>query len=204
MKITRNNQEIELTFEEMMNIYYAMDDHYRQEDIRQHAEENEIHLTDDDVDKISQIAERYLNNNDCYMDIYWNEIDAAVNEYMTEHKHFIRVNTAVGTFYADRFDDSFDKIRLYDSQCNYLDYWEPETIVGFAEDENCTPYEWWNKTLKALESVDNINWLLMYLGVECSLVTKDKQELCDFMCDEDAENNDMVNKIGDYYIVVRD
>ena len=204
MKIIRNNQKIELTFEEMLNIYYAMDDHYRKEDIRQRAEEDEIHLTEHDIGQISQVAQRMLENHCGYMDIYWDAIDTAISEYIKNYKHFVRVNTAVGTFYADRFDDSFDKIRLYDSQCNYLDYWEPEIIVGFAEDENCNPAEWWNKTLKALESVDNINWLLHYLGVKCVCITKDKQELCDFMCDEDAENNDMVNKIGDYYIVVRD
>ena len=204
MKITRNNQEIELTFEEMLNIYYEMDSHYRQEDIRQHAEEDEVHLTDHDIEQISQIAQRMLENHCGYMDIYWDAIDEAIHKYITEYKHFIRVNTAVGTFYADKFNDSFDKIRLYDSQCNYLDYWEPETIVDFADDEACEPDVWWNKTLKALESVDNIRWLLMYLGVEHTLITKDKQELCDFMCDEDAPNNDMVNKIGDWYIVVRD
>ena len=204
MKIIRNNQEIELTFEEMLNVYYAMDDHYRKEDIRQRAEEDEIHLTEHDIGQISQVAQRMLENHCGYMDIYQDAIDTAISEHVKAYKHFVRVDTKVGTFYADKFDESFDKIRLYDSQCNYLDYWEPETIVDFANDEDCKPVEWWSKALKTLESVDNINWLLTYLGVECSFITKDKQELCDFMCDEDAENNDMVNKIGDYYIVVRD
>lgn len=204
MKITRNNQEIELTNEEIRAAYEELADYYRQQDIIEHANEDDIRLSEYDIGQLSRIVDKLLSNHDMYWDCYWSVIDEAISEYIKNYKRFICVNTAVGTFYADRFDDSFDKIRLYDSQCNYLDYWELETIVDFAEDENCDTATWWNKTLKALESVDNINWLLMYLGVECSIVTKDKQELCDFMNDEEAPNNDMVNKIGDWYIVVRD
>ena len=204
MKIIRDGKVIELTHEEMIKAYEEMDIYYKSLDVISRAEEDGIVLGEQAVCEIAQLAQRMLENHSYYMDIYWDAIDEAINRYVDDKKHLKQVKTKVGTFYADRYDAGFDKIRLYDSNWRYLDYWEPEIIVGFAEDENTNPLTWWCNTLNRLESVDNIHWLLHYLGVECSLVTKDKQALCDFMNDEDAPNNDMVNIIGEYYIVVRD
>lgn len=204
MKIIRDGKAIELTHEEMLKAYDEMDIYYKSLDVISRAEEDGIVLGKQAVCEIAQSAQRMLENHSYYMDIYWDAIDEAINRYVDDKKHLKQVNTKVGTFYADRYDAGFNKIRLYDSNGRYLDYWEPEIIVGHAEDANCNPVTWWCNTLNSLESVDNIHWLLHYLGVAVDFVTTDKQELCDHLGDDDAPNNDMVNIIGEYYIVVRD
>ena len=70
MKIIRNEQEIELTPEEMRQAYYEMKDEYTIEDIR-----SRYNLPDDKIDEALTIFERVIDNSDSFWDSYWSMIE---------------------------------------------------------------------------------------------------------------------------------
>ena len=70
MKIIRNGQEIELTYEEMRQAYYEMKDEYTIEDIR-----SIYNLSEDKIDEALTIFERVIDNNDSFWDSYWSMIE---------------------------------------------------------------------------------------------------------------------------------
>ena len=81
MKIIRNGQEIELTPEEMRQVYYKMKDEYTIEDIR-----SRYNLSDDKIDKALTIFERVFGCNDSFWDSYWSMIEFVANEMGLEEK----------------------------------------------------------------------------------------------------------------------
>lgn len=86
MKIIRNGQEFELTPEEMRNAYDEMDEYYRQEDVAQLTDTEGIQLNKCDIEKISKIAQRMLENHTYYMDIYWGAIADAIYKYTNKEE----------------------------------------------------------------------------------------------------------------------
>ena len=70
MKIIRNGQEFELTWEEMRQAYNEVKDEYTIEDIR-----NRYNVPDDKIDEALTIFERVIDNNDSFWDSYWSMIE---------------------------------------------------------------------------------------------------------------------------------
>ena len=81
MKIIRNEQEIELTPEEMRQAYYEMKDAYTIEDIR-----NLYDMPDDKIDEALTIFERIIGNNDSFWDSYWSMIEYVAEKLCLEEK----------------------------------------------------------------------------------------------------------------------
>ena len=81
MKIIRNEQEFELTAEEMRQAYYAMKDEYTIEDIR-----SRYNLPDDKIDEALMIFERVIGSNDNFWDSYWSMINFIAEEIGLEEK----------------------------------------------------------------------------------------------------------------------
>ena len=77
-KIARNGNEIELTYQEMREIYDAVKRGYLKEDIESQAEEMKMELTEEEIDKVANIADKALERNDFYWDIYWESIEYAI------------------------------------------------------------------------------------------------------------------------------
>lgn len=86
MKIIRNGQEFELTPEEMSQAYYEMDEYYRQQDIIQQADCDGIQLNECEIEQISKIAQRMLENHTYYMDIYWGAIEDAIYKHTNKEE----------------------------------------------------------------------------------------------------------------------
>lgn len=112
------------------------------------------------------------------------------------------IKTKFGKLYIEDFEydrhdpwmrEEEDRIKLYDSKGRYFDY--------FPMTETVTKEEY-DGYIEFLGTSPNIECLLDDLGINYELVTKDKKEVQDFMKDEDIENNEWVNIIGDYYIVI--
>lgn len=112
------------------------------------------------------------------------------------------IETKFGKLYIEDFEydrhkpwirEEEDRIKLYDSKGRYFDY--------FPMTETVTKEEY-SGYINFIETSPNIEYLLDGLGINYELVTKDKKEVQDFMKDEDIENNEWVNIIGDYYIVI--
>ena len=81
MKIIRNGQEIELTPEEMRQVYYEMKDEYTIEDIR-----SRYNLPDDKIDEALTIFERVIDNSDSFWDSYWSMIEYVAEEMGLEER----------------------------------------------------------------------------------------------------------------------
>ena len=86
-----------------------------------------------------------------------------------------------------------DRIKLYDSKFKYFDY--------FIVTDTFTKEEYENY-IDSIQKSPNIEWLLDLLGINYELVTKNKKEVQDYLDDDDIENNEWVNIIGDYYIII--
>lgn len=70
MKIIRNGQEFELTWEEMRQAYTEVKDEYTIEDIR-----TLYNVPNEKIDEVLTIFERVIDNNDSFWDSYWSMIE---------------------------------------------------------------------------------------------------------------------------------
>ena len=81
MKIIRNGQEFELTWEEMRQAYNEVKDEYTLEDIR-----NRYNVPDDKIDEALTIFERVIDNNDSFWDSYWSMIEYVAKKLGLEER----------------------------------------------------------------------------------------------------------------------
>ena len=78
MKIKRNGMEIELTWQEIREAYEIMNLEYFKEDVISRAEEMNVKLTEEDVDRIAAAAKRGVDRNDSFWESYWMTIEYAI------------------------------------------------------------------------------------------------------------------------------
>ena len=81
MKIIRNGQEFELTWEEMRQAYNEVKDEYTIDDIRSRYD-----MPEDKIDEALTIFERVVGNNDNFWDSYWSMIDFIAEEMGLEER----------------------------------------------------------------------------------------------------------------------
>lgn len=111
-----------------------------------------------------------------------------------------------GNFFIENFDEreEKDRVKIYDSDENYLDY------LPIEEDD--TPIEeQYNHYVEMLESFKTIEELLDWLVCDYEFVG-DKEEMINYLHDElnwelpnenyDPLQNEWINRIGDIYILI--
>ena len=81
MKIIRNGQEFELTWEEMRQAYNEVKDEYTIEDIR-----TLYNVPNEKIDEVLTIFERVIDNNDSFWDSYWSMIEYVAKKLGLEEK----------------------------------------------------------------------------------------------------------------------
>lgn len=86
-----------------------------------------------------------------------------------------------------------DRIKIYDSDDCYLDYIPLQTLIDSACEMETTIEEEYATRLKAFREEDSIENLVQLLITDCIGVT-----------DTPQEENDYVNRIGKYYILMRE
>ena len=112
-----------------------------------------------------------------------------------------------GNFFIENFDEreEQDRIKIYDSDENYLDYLPLDQI-----DVDDTPIEeQYNNYIEMLESFKTIEEMMDWLVCDCEFIGK-KSEAIKYVLTEwnlpdeetDPLDNEWVNKIGDTYIIV--
>ena len=114
-----------------------------------------------------------------------------------------------GNFFIENFDkrEEQDRIKIYDSDKNYLDYLPLDQI-----DVNDTPIEeQYNNYVEMLESFKTIEEMMDWLVCDCEFIGN-KDRTIEYLHKElnwdlPSENynpldNEWVNRIGDTYIVV--
>ena len=130
------------------------------------------------------------------------------------------IKTKFGTIYIEEWEfdrhkpwqrEEEDRVKIFDSNGRYLDYLSAELVEENAEYEHITPQELLDKHASKLANAKTIEDLLDMLDVDYEFVgTKDEMiaylhnELNWDLPSEDYNplDNEWVNKIGDYYIVV--
>ena len=112
-----------------------------------------------------------------------------------------------GNFFIENFDEreEQDRIKIYDSDKNYLDYLPLDQI-----DVDDTPIEeQYNNYIEMLESFKTVEEMLDWLVCDCEFIGK-KSEAIKYVLTEwnlpdeetDPLDNEWVNRIGDTYIIV--
>ena len=111
-----------------------------------------------------------------------------------------------GNFFIENFDEreEEDRVKIYDSDENYLDY------LPIEEDD--TPIEeQYNNYVEMLEQFKTIEEMMDWLVCDCEFIGN-KEEMIDYLHDElnwelpsedyDPLKNEWINRIGDVYILI--
>lgn len=120
---------------------------------------------------------------------------------------FIYVEPLVGT------REEEDRVKIFDSDTNYIDYISVETLLTFAAEQNITVEEEYSIRLKAFREAEAINDLMDLISQNWISIVDNPFELEDKLdikyTDEkralhEILNNDCVNKIGQHYILMEE
>lgn len=110
-----------------------------------------------------------------------------------------KIETKFGAIYIEDFHDRAeeDRIKIFDSGKNYMEYFSLEGLMDCAEDCGHTVEEELNIRIKNFKECDAIEDLANSIFWTWDLITKDSKEVEEYL-----ENNEWLNIIGDYYIVI--
>ncbi len=130
------------------------------------------------------------------------------------------VNTQFGKIYIDTLVNvSDEKVRIYDSRREYLGYMEVESLYDSAFSMNTTPEEVLESFIKKIESFGNSieDLVEALISDEYELITSSPAMVakhlfgydeipakCERKVLRSVLQNEFVNVIGDYYIVIKE
>lgn len=111
-------------------------------------------------------------------------------------------NNYLGDFYIETLEDreEKDRVKLYDSDENYLDYLPLERY----DDTDPTIEEQYNGYVEMLESFEIVPDLMNWLVCDYDFIGN-KDQTNEYIRNEpdlDLCNNEWVNRIGDIYVVI--
>ena len=86
-----------------------------------------------------------------------------------------------------------DRIKIYDSDDRYLDYFSLEELFDAAAEMETTVEEEYATRLKAIREEENVGTFVSLLTSDCVAITNVPQE-----------ENDYVNRIGNLYLLIRE
>lgn len=109
------------------------------------------------------------------------------------------IQTSCGLIHIEKLDnlEESDRMKIYDSSKAYMDYWGMETILEYAEEAGVTPSEWREMLVEGLERTGDIRILLDTLCIN-------HKKIYTAFAGEEEVNLDFTNKIGGFYIEIRD
>lgn len=85
MKIIRDGKEIQLTDNEIYNAYKEYHRDCLKEDILSKADEMEVEIPDDLLNKVLHRVDKTLVNNDSYWEIYWMSIEYTIEDVLEDN-----------------------------------------------------------------------------------------------------------------------
>lgn len=123
------------------------------------------------------------------------------------------IKTNFGTLYVENFKEreEKDRIKIFDSEKRYLDYFCIEYLEEHAKINKITSYQQLNKYLDGLKQCSRVKNGLHYLGVCYQKVSSDWTEIAnlleeitgyEYKTEKQLMSNEWVNKIGKHYILV--
>lgn len=131
----------------------------------------------------------------------------------------IHVKSINADIYLDKWRENADKIRMYDSNEEYLGYYEPDSVIRNAEKQGITEQQYLDNEAERFANMVNLNELLNNVGIysytiartdNLSPIIEDFADSCDEenplieMSREEQiawlKTNETINFIGDYII----
>lgn len=127
----------------------------------------------------------------------------------------IKINTRFGTLFienVERCAERDGKVRLFDSEDRYLNYIETEALLNEALVKQITVEAALKDYIKEIELCETLDALLdMVIEDEYEFYSDNWEEAAryldptctdQYLVKENLLDNEWVNKIGDYYIVI--
>lgn len=168
-----------------------------------------------------ELAEQYdspwNNNNKIAADCVHNDISDLMWSKYAENMELKEIKTKFGSIYIEELFSKRkeeDRIKIFDSNKNYMDYFDVEHLQNCANEmghslrwEYCTRINNFKETNYIADLAD-----LIYTDLHASYITKNWLEGVEylkinniFICNlTEFEENEYVNKIGDYYVILSD
>ena len=136
-----------------------------------------------------------------------------------------QLKTPYGTIYVENWGEydrhqpgqreEEDIIKIFDSDEKILDYWTIEAIEEIGADLGITGEQYYNRWLINIQNgfdTKSIERFLYDLGIEIELVTQNivdiqlflEQETKEHITIKEVKNNEYVNRIGNYYILIQE
>ena len=121
------------------------------------------------------------------------------------------IKTNYGTFYIEKigFQEEKERIKIYDSKQRYMDYFDMEDVEDVAEIYCMSPEEYMADTIHKIKNLKSVEELMEYLCISWECMSDDWKDVANYLSLENPEKtekdlleNEWVNVIGDYYIVV--
>lgn len=175
-------------------------------------------------EQLKEIPEEFSNLEESETYNYY----CGVLETVKNIKDFIEQQTGITTIhvksikadiYLDKWHENADKIRMYDSNEEYLGYYEPDSVIRNAEEQGITEQQYLDNEAERFSNMVNLNELLNNVGIysytiartdDLSPIIEDFADGCDEdnplinMCQEEQiawlKTNETINFIGDYII----
>jgi hypothetical protein len=131
----------------------------------------------------------------------------------------IKIKTKFGDIYIEKLFDEreeVDRIKIYDSNKNYMDYFDLEHLQNCANEMHCSLKEEYNTRIHNFINASTIHDLALLIysyedfeivkgnnwtkGAECLGLDLNNMSQAAY----DFFNNEYVNRIGDYYVILSD
>jgi hypothetical protein len=86
MKIIRDGKEFELTWQEVRDAHDEWATDCTKEDIQSMAQDMEVEIPEEALDKLAHKLDYVVGNDDGYWDSYWCDVEWVIREYLKERK----------------------------------------------------------------------------------------------------------------------
>lgn len=118
-----------------------------------------------------------------------------------------RIKTNFGDIYIEEFGDrnrEKGRIKLFDSECRYLNYLSEDVMKIIADEENMSLMEYYEKVTMEIGQCEKIEDFLDYSGCQWVIAVNNTDVFREVseIDDENLLDNEWVNKIGDWYIKI--
>ena len=123
-----------------------------------------------------------------------------------------KIESKAGIMFVEKVgeQEESERIKVYDSNGRYLDYFSVESIAEAANTDNITLEEEYEKYISRLSKCETAEEVVNILGTNTEIIETDEtkfvKKLADFVIDDDydIDNNECVNVIGEYYILIKE
>ena len=154
-------------------------------------------------------------NTDCLHNDLSQLIYSIYTKGKDRNENLREIKTPVGTIYIENFffREEKDRIKLYDSDRRYLDYFTTESIFETAKVKNCSSIILIEEYIKNMKKCSTIDKLLAYISISWDEYSVDWEMIADKLVERKEHQinsvgelleNEWVNRIGDYYILMNE